>query len=141
MRKPSLVLTAIVMFFAVNALAAEPCVNPKVTPAELSTWKVVKTDFGRNGQAIRTVVNPNPEAEIKASLYVYTQWMEKDPAGNYVIMKGIVKYCYLDNGKFRDFFLCRTCKCWHEVDTSQWPKENIDAMVKRLMKALDGKII
>ena len=129
----------VMLLFAASALAAAPCVNPKVSSAELLTWKVVKTDFGRNGQAIRTVINPNPEAEIKVSLYVYMQWMEKDPTGNYVIMKGIVRYCYLDNGKFRDFFLCRTCKCWHEVDTSQWPKENIDAMVKRLMDALDGK--
>ena len=132
-------IVIVTLLFAASALAAAPCITPKVTSVELKDWKVVKTDFGKNGQMIRTVINPNRLADIKAVIYVYMRWMSKNPAGGYVIKQGIVRFCYLDKGKFHDFFLCEKCGCWHEIDTSQWPKEVIDAMVKRLMDALDGK--
>lgn len=124
MKKFSLVLMVAVMFFAVNALAA-PCVTPKVTPAEIVKWKVVDRKMSTPKLMIVTAVNPDPNAKIRASMFMVSQI-------------GVVRYCFLDDGVFKDFFFCKNCRCWHKTNLLLIPPTVIARWKKMLMDALNG---
>jgi len=136
MKRIFLIILTLLTFGIGNAIAKSPCVELKANPDEFKKWKVVETLQKSRYVFIKTVVNPDPSAEIKAVIYIIGPFQETDANGKASIKFDVIRFCYLDKGMVKDFFYCVNCKCWHKADVSPEVAMNLRM---RLLKALDGK--
>ena len=134
--KTLLTLFALLAFGIGSAFAGAPCATTKTHPTEFKEWKVVGSLHKGSYVFIKTAINPDPIAEIKAVMYIVRPWQEKGANGNMITKYGITRFCYLDNGVVKDFAYCTTCKCFHEALLSP---EIAEDLKKRLMRAINAK--
>ena len=138
------ILPLLLLTVATAGYAQPPCNEPLIKPEEFMEWEDV-VDFStneHNGKSVIIVRNTSKEGVTRAVIYVEGYHFEMDPYGYITIIEyGLTQFCFLENGKLRDFFRCAIHDCFHESDISHWSNKKKEIVKRLLLDAQNSRHI